>query len=73
MDFVTILQEELIRARVLPQNYDFEAHEQLYPCDVLVTFTNTAPLEQDFGFRPATQRWFESVRRIIRQIYGINE
>lgn len=57
LDFVTILQEELIRARVLPQNYDFEAHKQLVPMqpgDVPVTFADTTPLEQDFGFRPAT-------------------
>ena len=57
LDFVTILQEELIRARVLPADYDFEAHKELVPMqpgDVPVTFADTTPLEEDFGFRPAT-------------------
>ena len=57
LDFVQILQEELIRAGVLPQDYDFEAHKQLVPMqpgDVPVTFADTAPLEEDFGFRPHT-------------------
>lgn len=57
LDFVQILQEELIRAGVLPQDYDFEAHKQLVPMqpgDVPVTFADTTPLEQDFGFRPHT-------------------
>ena len=57
LDFVTILQEELIAARVLPADYDFEAHKELVamqPGDVPVTYADTTPLEQDFGFRPAT-------------------
>lgn len=57
LDFVSILQEELIRANVLPQNYDFEAHKELVPMqpgDVPITYANTTPLEQDFGFRPST-------------------
>ncbi len=57
LDFVTILQEELIRAGVLPQDYDFEAHKELVamqPGDVPVTFADTKPLEDDFGFRPNT-------------------
>ena len=57
LDFVTILQEELLRAGVLPADYDFEAHKQLVPMqpgDVPVTFADTTPLEQDFGFRPNT-------------------
>lgn len=57
LDFVTILQEELIAARVLPSGYDFEAHKELVPMqagDVPVTFADTTPLEQDFGFRPST-------------------
>jgi len=57
LDFVTILQEELTRARVLPADYDFEAHKQLVPMqpgDVPVTYADTTPLEQDFGFRPST-------------------
>lgn len=57
LDFVSILQEELIRAGVLPDDYDFEAHKQLVPMqpgDVPVTYADTTPLEQDFGFKPAT-------------------
>ena len=57
LDFVTILQEELIRAGVLPADYDFEAHKELVPMqpgDVPVTYADTAPLERDFGFKPAT-------------------
>lgn len=57
LDFVTILQEELIAAKVLPSGYDFEAHKELVPMqagDVPVTFADTTPLEQDFGFRPST-------------------
>ena len=57
LDFVTILQEELVRAGVLPSDYDFEAHKELVPMqpgDVPVTYADTAPLEEDFGFRPDT-------------------
>ena len=57
LDFVTILQEELIAAKVLPSDYDFEAHKELVPMqagDVPVTFADTTPLEEDFGFRPST-------------------
>ena len=57
LDFVTILQEELIAAGVLPADYDFEAHKELVPMqpgDVPVTYADTAPLEEDFGFRPDT-------------------
>ena len=57
LDFVTILQEELIRAGVLPEDYDFEAHKELVPMqpgDVPVTFADTTELERDFGFRPST-------------------
>ena len=57
LDFVTILQEELIRAGVLPGDYDFESHKQLVPMqpgDVPVTYADTTPLEQDFGFKPST-------------------
>ena len=57
LDFVTILQEELIAAKVLPNDYDFDAHKELVPMqlgDVPVTFADTTPLEQDFGFRPST-------------------
>ena len=57
LDFVTVLQEELIAAQVLPSDYDFEAHKELVPMqagDVPVTFADTTPLEEDFGFRPST-------------------
>lgn len=57
LDFVTILQEELVRTKVLPADYNFEAHRQLVPMqpgDVPVTFADTLPLEQDFGFKPST-------------------
>lgn len=57
LDFVTILQEELIRAKVLPENYDFEAHKKLVPMqpgDVPVTYADTSALERDFGFKPST-------------------
>ena len=57
LDFVTILQEELVRAGVLPQDYDFEAHKELVPMqpgDVPVTYADTTPLEKEFGFKPST-------------------
>ena len=57
LDFVTILQEELVRAGVLPKDYNFEAHKELVPMqpgDVPVTYADTTPLEQDFGFKPNT-------------------
>ena len=57
LDFVQILQEELIRAGVLPADYDFEAHKELVPMqlgDVSVTYADTSALERDFGFKPST-------------------
>ena len=57
LDFVQILQEELVRAGVLPKDYDFEAHKELVPMqpgDVPVTYADTSALEQDFGFKPST-------------------
>lgn len=57
LDFVTILQEELLRAGVLPADYDFEAHKKLVAMqlgDVSVTYADTTPLERDFGFKPST-------------------
>ena len=57
LDFVTILQEELVRAGVLPGDYDFEAHKELVPMqpgDVPVTYADTSALEEDFGFKPST-------------------
>lgn len=56
LDFVTILQEELVHAGVLPVDYDFKAHKELVsmqPGDVPVTYADTTPLEQDFGFKPS--------------------
>ena len=57
LDFVDILQQELVRAGVLPRNYDFEAHKELVPMqpgDVPITYADTTPLERDFGFKPST-------------------
>lgn len=57
LDFVTILQEELIKAEVLPADYDFEAHKKLVPMqpgDVPVTYADTSALERDMGFKPNT-------------------
>ena len=57
LDFVEILQDELKRAKVLPEDYDFEAHKQLagmQPGDVETTYADTAELENDFGFKPST-------------------
>lgn len=57
LDFVRILQEELISAGVLPENYNFDAHMKLVPMqpgDVPITFADTTPLEEDFGFKPST-------------------
>lgn len=57
LDFVDILQQELIRAGVLPADYDFEAHKKLVPMqpgDVPVTYADTKALEEDFGFKPNT-------------------
>ena len=76
LDFVQILQEELIRAEVLPADYDFEAHKRLVPMqagDVPVTYADTTALEQDFGFKPATPlrdglrkfaQWYKEFYRI---------
>lgn len=57
LEFVTILQEELLRAKVLPADYDFESHKELVPMqpgDVPVTYADTAALERDFGYKPST-------------------
>ena len=65
LDFVDILQQELIRAEVLPSDYDFEAHKKLVPMqagDVPVTYADTTPLERDFGFKPNT-----SLRQGLRE------
>ncbi|MBQ8320972.1 MAG: GDP-mannose 4,6-dehydratase [Clostridia bacterium] len=57
LDFVNILQEELVRAKVLPEDYDFESHKKLVPMqagDVPITYADTYDLERDFGFKPST-------------------
>ena len=57
LDFVNILQEELVRAKVLPSDFDFEAHKELVPMqpgDVPITYADTSELEKDFGFKPST-------------------
>lgn len=57
LDFVQILGEELVRAKVLPEDYDFEAHKELVPMqpgDVPMTYADTSALERDFGFKPST-------------------
>ena len=57
LDFVAILQEELVRAKVLPADYDFDSYKELVPMqpgDVTVTFADTSALERDFGFKPST-------------------
>ncbi len=68
LDFVDVLQEELVRAGVLPEDYDFEAHKQLVPMqpgDVAVTFADVAPLERDFGFKPRTSLR-EGLRKFVK-------
>lgn len=65
LDFVDILQQELIHAEVLPADYDFEAHKKLVPMqpgDVPITYADTTALEEDFGFKPST-----SLREGLRQ------
>ena len=75
LDFVQILQEELISAGVLPTDYDFEAHKELVPMqpgDVPVTYADTSALEEDFGFKPHTSLR-EGLRRFAewyKEFYG---
>lgn len=76
LDFVDILQQELIVAGVLPNNYDFEAHKQLVPMqpgDVPVTYADTTSLERDYGYKPSTDlrtglrnfaRWYKDFYKI---------
>lgn len=78
LDFVQILQEELIRAGVLPQDYDFEAHKELVPMqpgDVPVTYADTSALEQDFGFKPSTslREGLRAFAQWYSKCYIINE
>ncbi|MBQ8837135.1 MAG: GDP-mannose 4,6-dehydratase [Clostridia bacterium] len=68
LDFVDILQQELVRAEVLPADYDFDAHKRLVPMqagDVPVTYADTASLEEDFGFKPSTSLR-EGLRRFAK-------
>lgn len=74
LDFVTILQEELIAAGVLPEDYDFEAHKKLVPMqpgDVPITYADTSALERDFGFKPNTdlRTGLRSFANWYRQFY----
>ena len=72
LDFVQILSEELVRAGVLPENYDFEAHKELVPMqagDVPVTYADTSALEADFGFKPDTSLR-EGLRRFAEWYKG---
>ena len=76
LDFVDILQQELIRAEVLPEDYDFESHKELVPMqpgDVPITYADTSALERDFGFKPNTSlrtglrafaEWYKEFYRI---------
>ena len=76
LDFVDILQQELIRAHVLPEDYDFEAHKELVPMqpgDVPITYADVSALERDFGFKPSTSlqsglrkfaEWYKEFYRI---------
>ena len=76
LDFVQILSEELVATGVLPAGYDFESHKELVPMqpgDVPVTYADTAPLERDFGFKPATPlreglrkfaKWYKEFYRV---------
>ena len=77
LDFVQILQEELVRAGVLPSDYDFESHKELVPMqpgDVPITYADTTPLEQDFGFKPSTPLR-EGLRRFAEwyKVYKMKE
>lgn len=75
LDFVTILQEELLRAGVLPEDYDFEAHKKLVPMqpgDVPVTYADTSALERDLGFKPSTplRKGLRSFAEWYRKFYS---
>ena len=75
LDFVDILQQELIRAGVLPATYDFEAHKELVPMqagDVPVTYADTSALERDFGYKPSTSLR-DGLRKFVewyKEFYG---
>lgn len=77
LDFVTILQEELVRAHVLPTDYDFASHKELVamqPGDVPITYADTSALEADFGFKPSTPLR-DGLRHFVEwyaRFYGVN-
>lgn len=78
LDFVTILQEELISAKVLPEDYDFEAHKELVPMqagDVPVTYADTSALEADFDYKPSTslRDGLRAFAQWYATYYGTNE
>ena len=76
LNFVDILQQELVSAKVLPENYDFDAHKELVPMqagDVPTTYADTSALERDFGFKPSTAlrdglrkfaRWYKEFYKV---------
>ena len=78
LDFVQILSEELVKAGVLPKDYDFEAHKKLVPMqpgDVPITYADTTPLERNFGFKPSTplreglksfSEWYQNYNSILK-------
>ena len=75
LDFVQILQEELLAAGVLPADYDFEAHKELVamqPGDVPVTYADTSALEEDFGFKPHTshRNGLRAFAQWYKEFYG---
>ena len=77
LDFVDILQQELIRAGVLPEDYDFEAHKELVPMqpgDVPITYADTTALEADFGFKPNTslRQGLRNFAEWYKEFYGDN-
>ncbi len=78
LDFVDILQQELVRAGVLPEDYDFEAHKELVPMqagDVPITYADTSALEEDFGFKPSTSLR-EGLRRFAewyKEFYSVTD
>ena len=77
LDFVTILQEELIAAKVLPADYDFESHKELVPMqagDVPVTYADTSALETDFGYKPSTslREGLRAFAQWYAQYYGVH-
>ncbi len=78
LDFVQILQEELIIAEVLPKDYDFEVHKKLVPMqpgDVPVTFADTSDLEEDMGFRPSTplKEGLRKFAKWYKEFYKVNK